>query len=377
MRQTNPDVVAAYPITPSTIMVEKFSEFVANGQVDTEFVAVESEHSAMSACIGAAAAGARAQTVTASQGLALMWEALYVASGLRLPIVLHNACRTLSAPINIHCEHSDAMGARDSGWIQLYAENPQEAYDNALMAVRIAEHPEVMLPVLSAQDGFTTSHSMERVELLPDEAARSFVGIYRPRYSLLDTQTPVSMGTFVSPAYLFEIRYPIVQAMDKARGVIVSIGQEFGRLSGRYHGLIEGYQLDDADFAVVLLGSAAGTARAAVDTLRAQGIRAGLLKIRAFRPFPVDEVVEALRDKAAVAVMDRTIAFGAGGGPMFQDVLSALYRKGIHIPLINYVYGIGGRDPMPNDLTQVFEALEQLAESGQPIERIRYLSLQE
>ncbi|MBI4200207.1 MAG: pyruvate ferredoxin oxidoreductase [Chloroflexi bacterium] len=377
MRQTNPDVVAAYPITPSTIMVEKFSEFVANGQVDTEFVAVESEHSAMSACIGAAAAGARAQTVTSSQGLAYMWEALYVASGTRLPIVLHCANRTLSAPINIHCDHSDTMGARDSGWVQLYAENTQEAYDNALMAVRIAEHPEVMLPVLHSQDGYTITHSVERVELLPDDVARQFVGEYRPRYPLLDLKAPVTVGPIVSPTYYFEMKRQAVEAMERAAEVIHNIGQEFGRMSGRYYGLSEEYRLEDAEVALVLLGATVGTARVVVDQLRSQGMRAGLLKVRSFRPFPGDEVVQALAGKAAVAVLDRSLAYGAAGNPLFQDVCSALYVRGMHVPLVNYVYGIGGREAMPNDLLQVFKELYRAADSGQAGPAVRYLALRE
>ena len=377
MRQTNPDVVAAYPITPSTIMVEKFSEYVANGEVDSEFLAVESEHSAMSACIGAAAAGARAQTVTSSQGLAFMWEALYVAAGLRLPIVLHGANRALSAPVSIHVDHTDTMGARDSGWIQLYAENGQEAYDNALMAVRIAEDPGVMLPVLATQDGYTVSHSVERLELLPDAAARQFVGTYHAQRSLLDVRNPITVGGIVSPAYLFEIKRQMVEAMDNALDVIARIGQEYGRLSGRSYGLIEGYQLDDAEVAIVLLGSTAGTTRVAVDMLRAQGIRAGLLRIRSFRPFPVDEVAEALKNKGAVAVLDRAFSFGAAGSPLFQDICSALHRKGVSIPLVNYVYGIGGRDAAPDELAKVFQEMELVADSGQSIESIRFLSMRE
>ncbi len=377
MRQTNPDVVAAYPITPSTTMVEKFSEFVANGEVDTEFLAVESEHSAMSACIGASTAGARAQTVTSSQGLAFMWEALYVAAGLRLPIVLHGANRALSAPVSIHVDHTDTMGARDSGWIQIYAENAQEAYDNALMAVRIAEDAGVMLPVLETQDGYTVSHNVERVELLPDDAARQFVGTYRAIHPLLDVHNPISVGNIVSPAYLFEMKRQVVEAMDNARQVIARIGQEYGQISGRSYGLIEGYQLEDADVVMVLLGSTAGTTRVAVDMMRAQGIRAGLLKVRSFRPFPVDEVAKALKNKAAVAVMDRAFSFGAAGGPLFQDVCATLHRKGVAVTLVNYVYGIGGRDATPEELAEVFQEMERVADSGQSVENIRFLSLRE
>jgi len=252
MRQTNPHVVAAYPITPSTIIVEAFSQFVANGEVDTEFVAVESEHSAMSACVGAAAAGGRVQTVTTSQGLALMWEMLYIASGMRLPIVLHATNRAISAPLNIHCDHSDTMGARDSGWIQLYAEDAQEAYDNALMAVRIAEDPEVVLPVMHSQDGYTVSHSTERVLLLPDDVAQGFLGEYQARNPLLDTAHPISLGAMFSPQYLFELKHQQEVAMVAAEGVIVRVGHEFARLSGRYRGLTEGYRQEKEEMERVL-----------------------------------------------------------------------------------------------------------------------------
>lgn len=373
MRQTDPDVVACYPITPSTIMVERFSEMVANGAVHTEFIAAESEHSAMSACIGAAAAGARAQTVTSSQGLAYMWEALYVAAGLRLPVVLHCANRALSAPINIHCDHSDTMGARDSGWVQLYAEDSQEAYDNALMAVRIAEHPDVRLPVLHSQDGYTVTHSLERVDVLPDDAAREFVGTYRPEVSLLAMDQPVTLGPLVSPAYAFEMKLGVVQAMERALDVIASVGEEFGDLTGRYRDLVEPYRLEDADFALVLLGATAGTARVAIDGLRARGIRAGMLKVRSFRPFPAEAVAEALDGRAAVAVLDRAIAFGASAGPLFEDVCAALYAHGASTVLANYIYGIGGRDIYPAQLAQVFDDLRRDSDVGAARPLVRYL----
>ncbi|MFQ5860049.1 MAG: pyruvate ferredoxin oxidoreductase [Dehalococcoidia bacterium] len=377
MRQTNPEVVAAYPITPSTLIVERFSEFVANGQVDTEFLAVESEHSALSACIGAAAAGARAQTVTSSQGLALMWEALYVASGMRLPIVLHCANRALSAPINIHCDHSDTMGARDSGWVQLYAENGQEAYDNALMAVRVAEHPEVLLPVLHSQDGYTVTHSVERVELLPDEAVQKFLGTYHAVDPLLDTQRPVTYGAMFPPSELFEVKRQGVEAMEQAREGILAVGQEFGQLTGRLYGLLEGYSLEDAEIVLVLLGSTTGTARVVVERLREKKIKAGLLKIRSFRPFPGEEVAQALRGRRAVAVLDRALAPGASANPLFSDVCMSLLVHGISVPLVNYVYGIGGRDATPAHLIHVFTELQEVADSGKGGARIRYLALRE
>ena len=364
MRQTNPDVVACYPITPSTIIVERFSEMCAAAEVDTEFVAVESEHSALSACVGAAAAGVRAQTVTSSQGLAYMWEVLYTASGLRLPIVLHSANRTLSAPINIHCDHSDTMGARDSGWIQLYAENPQEAYDNALLSVRIAEHPEVRLPVLHTQDGYTVTHSVERVDLLPDDAAKRFIGVYEPQESLLDLSNPITVGPLISPTYALDLRLQMVEAMRRALDVIDRVGREFSELTGRSRGLVESYRLDDADYALVLLGSTSGTARVAVDDLRSSGVKAGLLKVRCFRPFPGRRIAKALAGKAAVAVLDRAQSLGAPSNPLFSDVCVALYSHAVRVPLASYAYGLGGRDTTPRQLVEVFAELEQTAQSG-------------
>jgi pyruvate ferredoxin oxidoreductase alpha subunit len=373
MRQTNPDVVACYPITPSTVVVEKFSEFAASGVVDSEFVAVESEHSAMSACLAATAGGVRSQTVTSSQGLAFMWEVLYAVSGLRLPVVLHSANRTLSAPINIHGDQSDTMGARDCGWIQLYAENPQEAYDNSLMAVRIAEHPDVLLPVLESQDGFTVTHSVERVDVLPDDAAREFVGEYSPLSSLLNVKNPVTVGALVSPQYGFEVKLASLEAMNRAAPVIAEIGREFEDLTGRSAKLLEPYRMDDAELAIVIIGSVAGTARVAVDSLRADGIKAGLVKIRSYRPFPSEEMAEMLSGMRAVAVLDRSMSPGAASSPIHSDVCVALFSRSVNVPLVNYVYGIGGRDTYPNQIKDVFKDLQKIADTGRPVSEIRYV----
>lgn len=377
MRQINPDVVAVYPITPQTEIVANFSEFVANGEVDTEMIYVESEHAAMSACIGAAAGGARAQTATTSAGMAFMWEVLYVASGCRLPIVMHFVNRALSAPLNIHCDHSDSMGARDAGWIHLFGGNVQEAYDNALQALRIAEHPDVMLPVLHTQDGFVISHGTERAEILPDEVVREFIGTYKPRYSLLDPRNPMTFGPIDLPDYYFEHKRQQVEAMERALEVIPQVGEEYGDLTGRYYGLLDPYRLEDAEVAVIVMGSAAGTARGVVEKLRKQGIAAGLLKIHCYRPFPAQAVAEALRGKKAVAVMDRAIAFGAQGNPVFLDVCAALHTAGLHTPIVNYVYGLGGRDVPPRQINQVFGDLLQLASTGEAAPVVRYLGLRE
>jgi len=375
--QMNPDVVAAYPITPQTEIVQRFSEFVANGEVDTEFVPVESEHAAMSMCIGASAAGGRAQTATAGAGLAFMWEVLWVASGTRLPIVMHVVNRSLSAPLNILCDHSDSMGARDTGWVQLYAENVQEAYDNAIQAIRIAEHPDVMLPTLQALDGFIVGHNMERLELLPDEAVRGFIGTYNPEHSLLDVGRPVTYGPNDHHDYFFEHKRQQAAAMEKALEIVPLIGEEYGSLSGRHYGLMEEYRLDDAQFAMIALGSTAGTAKVVVDELRDQGIKAGLLKLRCFRPFPAAAVATALGNKKAIAVLDRSISFGAQGNPLFLEVCTALLTHGFAPKVVNYVFGLGGRDTGPALIHQVYRDLMDIDSVGLAGPPVRYLGVRE
>ncbi len=377
MRQMNPDVVAAYPITPATEIVQTFSEYVADGLVDTEFVAVESEHAAMSACIGASAAGARTQTATAGAGLAFMWEMLWVAAGMRLPIVMHVSNRSLSAPLNILCDHTDAMGARDTGFLQIYAETHQEVYDNALQAVRIAEHPDVMLPIIAGQDGFVLSHAMERLEVLPDDVVKRFVGTYKPKHTLLDVAPPVTYGPNAHWDIYFEIRRQQWDAMEKALPVIEAIGQEYGKLTGRYYGLVEPYRLEDAELAVVIIGATTGAARVAVDELRRQGVKAGLLKLRCARPFPAAAVAQALANTKAIAVMDRTTCFGAQGQPMFLEVCTALFQKGVPAKTVNYVYGIGGRDTVPPQIVQVFNELKDIASTGNSEPVFRYLGLRD
>ncbi len=377
IRQMNPDVVAAYPITPQTEIVMRFSEFVANGEVVTEFIPVESEHAAMSACIGASAAGGRAQTATAGAGLAFMWEVLWVASGTRLPIVMHVVNRSLSAPLNIHCDHSDSMGARDAGWIQLYDETVQEAYDNAIQALRIAEHPDIMLPTLHALDGFILGHGVERLELLPDDAVRSFIGIYEPQHPLLDVDHPVTYGPMVLTDYFFEYKRQQAAAMERALEIIPQIGEEYGTFTGRYYGLMEGYRLEDAEFATIALGSTAGTIKTVVDELRDQGVKAGLLKLRCFRPFPATILAEALGDKKAIAVLDRSLSFGAQGGPLFLEVITALFTHGLSPKVLNYAYGLGGRDIVPARIHQVYKDLIEIDREGLTESSIRYLGLRE
>lgn len=355
-KQIDPDVVAAYPITPQTIIVEAFSEFVADGLVNTEYVCAESEHSAMSMCIGASAAGARTATATASAGLAFMWEMLYIASGMRLPIVMAVANRALSGPINIHCDHSDAMGARDSGWVQIFGENVQEAYDNSIMAFRIAEHMDIRLPTMTCLDGFIVTHSLERFEPLPDETVKKFVGEFKWKRSLLDVKNPTTFGPFDWTDYYFEHKYQQVDAMRHVIPVINQVQDDFAKVSGRRYNIIEPYRLDDADYAVVAMGSTAGTLKDIVDELRAEGKKVGSIKLRLFRPFPSQELAKTLEGLKGVAILDRAVSIGASG-PLFPEVRSALYEAKDKPKLKNYIYGLGGRDIKPEELKHVYKQL--------------------
>ncbi|HOK70751.1 MAG TPA: pyruvate ferredoxin oxidoreductase [Bacillota bacterium] len=377
MRQINPDVVAAYPITPQTEIVQIFSSFVANGKVDTEFVTVESEHSAMSATVGASAAGARAMTATSANGLAFMWEVVYIAAAMRLPIVMPVVNRALSGPLNIHCDHSDTMGARDSGWIQIFSENAQEAYDNTIQALRIAENSNVLLPVMVTMDGFIISHAMEVMEILEDEKVREFIGEYVPENPLLDVDNPVTIGPIDLQDWNFEHKRQQAEAMRNAKPVILEVAKDYAKLTGREYGLFEEYRMEDAEVAVVVLGSTAGTAKAVVDELRADGVRAGLLKIRVFRPFPAEEIAEALKDVKAVAVMDRSDSFNAVGGPVFGDVRSALYDVENGPRIVDYIYGIGGRDVTPVHIRTVYADLAKIADTGQVENLLTYLGVRE
>lgn len=375
MKQINPDVVAAFPITPSTEIPQYFSTFVSNGEVDTEFVAVESEHSAMSATIGAEAAGARAMTATSANGLSLMWEMIYIASSLRLPIVMALVNRAVSGPLNIHNDHSDAMGVRDAGWIMLFSENNQEAYDNMLMAHRIAEHKDVQLPVMVCQDGFITSHSIENIELENDEDVKKFVGEYHPKHYLLNKKEPMAIGPLDLQAYLFEHKAQQGEAMKAAKQVILDVSKEFEKWTGRHYDLFEEYKLDDAEIAVVCMNSTAGTTKAVVDKLRDQGVKAGLLKIRVYRPFPGEEVAKALSHLKAVAVLDKSDSLNAIGGALFEDVVSSMYVAKQNVPVVNYVYGIGGRDTTEKEIKSVYTDLAEIAKDGKVENPYRYLGL--
>ena len=375
MKQINPDVVAAFPITPSTEIPQYFSTFVANGTVDTEFVAVESEHSAMSACIGAEAAGARAMTATSANGLSFMWEMIYIASSLRLPIVMSLVNRAVSGPLNIHCDHSDAMGVRDAGWIMLFSENNQEAYDNTLMANRIAEHKDVMLPLMVCQDGFITSHSIENIELVEDDKVKEFVGTYKPEHSLLNDKEPIAIGPLDLQAYLFEHKAQQAEAMKNAKNVILEVAKDFEKMTGRKYGLFEEYKLDDAEIAIVCMNSTAGTTKAVVDELREKGVKAGLLKLRMFRPFPAEEIAEALQGLKAVAILDKADSLNSAGGALFEDVTSAMYVNKKQVPMVNYIYGIGGRDTTTMQIESVYNDLQEIVKTGETGNPYRYLGL--
>ncbi len=375
MKQINPDVVAAFPITPSTEIPQYFSTFVSNGQVDTEFIAVESEHSAMSACIGAESAGARAMTATSANGLSLMWEMIYIASSLRLPIVMSLVNRAVSGPLNIHNDHSDAMGVRDAGWIMLFSENNQEAYDNLLMAHRIAEHKDVLLPLMVCQDGFITSHSIENIELLEDDLAKKFVGSYNPDHYLLNKKEPIAVGPLDLQAYLFEHKYQQAEAMRNAKKVILEVSKDFEKLTGRKYSFFEEYKMEDAELVVVCMNSTAGTTKAVVDDLRSKGVKAGLLKVRVFRPFPAYEIANALSNAKAIAVLDKADSLNGAGGALFEDVVSGMYVNNKTVPIVNYVYGIGGRDTTTKDIESVYNDLEKIAGTGNIDNPYRYLGV--
>ncbi len=376
LKQIDPDVCAAYPITPQTDLMQRFSDFVSDGLVTTELILTESEHSAMSACIGASAAGGRVATATAGPGLALMWEMLFVASGMRLPIIMSVVNRALSAPLNIHCDHSDAMGARDSGWIQLWSENAQEAYDNIIQAFRIAEHPAIRLPVMVCMDGFIISHSINRMEYLPDDVVKTFVGDFTAQNPLLDIKHPVSYGPLILTDQYHEYKKVQHDVMAGVSQVVVDVAAEFETISGRKYGLFETYKLKDAEIGIVILNSAAGTSKDVVDEARARGIKVGLLKPRLFRPFPYTQIGEALRHLKAVCVLDRVDSFGAYG-PMFVEIAASLYPFNERPRIINRIYGLGGRDYMPKDALRAIQEASDVA-AGLSVGDVKeYISIKE
>ncbi len=389
VKQCDVDVVAAYPITPQTIIVEKFSEYVANGEVQTEFVCTESEHSAMTACLAAAATGARTFTASASAGLALMHEMLFVTSGSRAPVVMAVANRALSSPLNIHGDQSDSMAERDSGWIQMYVENAQEAYDSILQAFRIAEDTGISLPIIIGLDGFIVSHTLENVSVLSDDTVKPFVGERQLPMVVnhegktvpfkLDPDNPMLMGPNVAPNYYFEFKRQQEEGMRNALKKIQEINSEYAKISGRSYGngLVDAYRLDDAEIAIVVVGSTAGTLKVIVDELREEGMKVGLLRLRTFRPFPVEDIKAALKNIKAVAVMDKSMSPGGLGGAVFSEVRSATYDLKQRPIITSYIFGLGGRDSSPRDLRRIFEDLAKVAKSGQADTLVHYLGLRE
>mgnify|MGYP003291097660 CR=1 FL=1 len=375
IRQINPDVMPAFPITPSTEVPQFVSNMIANGLVDTEFIPVESEHSAMSAAMGSEAAGARTITATSSCGLALMWEVLYVAASSRLPLAMCVVNRGLTGPLNINAEHSDSMGARDSGWLQIYAENNQEVYDNMLMAYRISEHKDVRLPIMICQDGFITSHAVENILLEEDEPIRKFVGKYEPEHYLLKEDEVMAMGPYANSPFCMEAKRAQVQGMMNAKKVILDVAKEYAEITGREYGFYEGYKLNDAEYVLVGIGSACGTMKDAVDEMRAKGVKAGLLKVRVFRPFPGEEFAKALEKAKAVAIMDRAESYTGHGGPLGAELMAAMYRNKNKAEAINVVYGLSGRDVTVSDVCGLFDQLKDIAVNGAKGREYQYMGL--
>jgi pyruvate ferredoxin oxidoreductase alpha subunit len=375
-KQCDVDVVAAYPITPQTIIVERFSDYVANGEVDTKFMHVESEHSAMSACVGASLAGARVFTSTASQGLALMHEVMYLASGLRTPIVMAVVNRALSAPINIHGDQSDMMGSRDCGWIQLFAENAQEAYDLTIQAFKIAEDSTVQLPVAVNLDGFTVSHATEDMKSLADEDVGRVLPLRKPVFKV-DPSTPISVGGMALPEYYYEIKRQQEEALRLSGRVVKRVGKEYGDLTGRRYGFMETYGMEDAQAAIISLGSTCGTVRSVAKRLRAKGKKVGAIKLWMYRPFPAEELVSAIKGLKALAVMDKAISFGAPYGALCSDISASLQNTGIKVKILNMIYGLGGRDIPPSTIEKAYKDVLQTASTGKVRERVKFLDVRE
>lgn len=370
MRQINPDVVAAYPITPSTEIPVRFAEFVANGKVSSEYVAVESEHSAITACVGASVSGARVMTASSANGVALMHEIFPIAAAFRAPIVFGLVNRCLGAPVNIHCDHSDSMPERDSGWVQIYCEDAQEVYDTVLMAVRLAEHSDVLTPVFVCQDGFITSHCYEAVEFLDDSSVKAFVGERSAAYPLLDVKNPVSYGSFTMSEYYFEIKRNQMEGMNNVPRVYEELSSEMESLTGRRYSPVDAYRADDAEYLIVIMSSATGVVKDTVDELRERGVKAGCLRVRFFRPFPSEILASYVKGKRGVAVLDRSASIG-GTAPLAAEVKSALYGADARVPLQEYIFGLGGRDFYPKDAERVFMSMAE----GDYEKNVRYIGL--
>jgi pyruvate ferredoxin oxidoreductase alpha subunit len=358
IKQANVDVIAAYPITPQTHIVEHLSEVVNNGELDAEFIPVESEHSAMSVCTGSSAAGARSFTCTSSQGLALMSEIVYITASLRLPILMLLANRTLSGPLSIWNDHSDVMSVRDCGWIQIFVENGQEVYDHVFIGYRVAEDRNVLLPFMVNLDGFVLTHVIEPVEILEQEIVDRYLPPYHPLYTL-HPDHPVTMGAFSMPALYTETKKAQAEALTAAMPYILKGWQEFGDLTGRYYHPVETYKTEGAKVVLVTQGSLGETATVAIDTLREAGEPVGLVKIRLWRPFPFDEFREAVAGAELIVVMDRAISYGGPGGPLAGEIRSALYAQEKHPRVVNFIAGIAGRDVSPDDFVRMIRQAKE------------------
>ncbi len=373
MKQINPGVISIYPITPQTYIAENIAKFVADGEMSTEQINVESEHSALSVVTGAEAAGVRAMTATSSQGLALMWEILSVVSGLRLPVVMNVVNRALSAPINIHADHSDAMGARDLGWIQIFSENPQEVYDHTLLALKLAENKDILLPVMVCQDGFITSHCSENMRILPDVIVKKFIGEYAPTNKLLDINNPITIGPLVLPDYFLEIKKMQSEAILNALKIYLKIAKELSALTGRSYDYFEEYKTKDAKAVIVVMSSSAGTTRQAIDELRQKGLKVGLIKIRLFRPFPYEAIAKVLKNIKIIGVLDRAESLGAHP-PLGAEIKNSLYGRKLMPIIKNYIYGLGGRDLTVEQIKDVYK---NLLKQKQQENSIEYIGLNE
>lgn len=347
VRLAKPKVVPVYPITPQTSISEYLAQFVADGDLNAEYIMVESEHSAISASVGASGAGVRVFTATSSQGLALMHEILFAAAGLRNPIVMANANRALSAPLSIWNDHQDSISQRDTGWMQIYAENAQEALDSVIQAYKIAEHKDVLLPCMVCVDGFILTHTVEPVDIPSQEEVDGFLPPYKPEHSYLDPEHPMSLGTFTDPNYYMEARHDMEVAMERSKNVISEINKEFAEKFGREHGFVENYMCDDAEVIIIAMGSICGTIKAVIDNLRAQGEKVGLLRVRVFRPFPKDEIYEAIKNADKIAVLDKNISFGIGG-VLFNEI-----KAKMNVDASGFILGLGGRDVSPEDIIDI------------------------
>ena len=372
----------SFPITPSTEIPEYFSKYIADGKILSNLILVESEHSAMSAAIGASLSSARTATATSSNGLAYMWEMLHIAASMRTPIIMELVCRSISGPLNIHNDHSDAMGMKDTGWIMLFSKNNQDVYDNTIIGTMIAENSNVLLPIAICQDGFITSHSIENIEILEDDEITKFVGKYNNNVNLLDKENPVTVGPLDLPTHLFEHKRLQVEALANAKKVFKKISEKYEKISGRKINMIDTYMVEDAETVIIAIGSTAETIEEVVDRRRKNGEKVGVIAIRMFRPFPEEEIISALRNVKNIAVMDKVMDYSLNGGPLYKEIISAIYgmkeknkdrdkEKDKNIIVSNYIYGIGGRDIGVDDIEGIFDDILDNSNN----EKIRYVGL--